>query len=170
MPSHSTPLKILVAPNAFKESLSAIDAARSIAKGVRRGLPNARITEVPIADGGDGTLEAVISGTGGRILRTKVTGPLGNRITAEYGMRRGKTAVIEMSPSGLALVPPTRESHEHHQLRHWPLIQAARIVRPTHLARHREAPLWMEALGAAGTRYLFRLPRQTGGDGGAALP
>ena len=112
MPSHSTPLKILVAPNAFKESLSAIDAARSIAKGVRRGLPNARITEVPIADGGDGTLEAVISGTGGRILRTRVTGPLGNRITAEYGITGdGETAVIEMSrASGLALVPPARRN------------------------------------------------------------
>ena len=112
MPSHSTPLKILVAPNAFKESLSAIDAARSIAKGVRRGLTNARITEVPIADGGDGTLEAVISGTDGRILRTKVTDPLGNRITAEYGITGdGKTAVIEMSrASGLALVPPARRN------------------------------------------------------------
>src|SRR5689334_18213621 len=96
-------LRILVAPNAFKESLSAIDAARAIAKGVRRGLPNARVTEVPIADGGDGTLEAVISGTGGRILKARVTGPLGNSITAEYGITgNGKTAVIEMSrASGL---------------------------------------------------------------------
>jgi len=61
--SRAAPLKILVAPNAFKESLSAIDAARAIAKGLRRGLSNARVTEIPIADGGDGTLEAVISGT-----------------------------------------------------------------------------------------------------------
>jgi glycerate kinase len=112
MPSHSRRLNILVAPNAFKESLSAIDAARSIAKGVRRGLPNARVTEIPIADGGDGTLEAVISGTGGRILRARVTGPLGNRITAEYGITGdGKTAVIEMSRvSGLALVPPAQRN------------------------------------------------------------
>jgi glycerate kinase len=112
MPSRSTPLRILVAPNAFKESLSAIDAARAMAKGIRRGLPNARITEVPIADGGDGTLEAVISGTGGRILKAKVTGPLGNKITAEYGITGdGKTAVIEMSrASGLALVPAARRN------------------------------------------------------------
>jgi glycerate kinase len=112
MPSHSRPLRILVAPNAFKESLSATDAAHSIAKGVRRGLPNARVTEIPIADGGDGTLEAVISGTGGRILKAKVTGPLGNRITAEYGITGdGKTAVIEMSrASGLALVRPARRN------------------------------------------------------------
>jgi glycerate kinase len=105
-------LRILVAPNAFKESLSAIDAARAIAKGVRRGLPNARVTEVPIADGGDGTLEAVISGTGGRILKARVTGPLGNSITAEYGITgNGKTAVIEMSrASGLALVPAARRN------------------------------------------------------------
>jgi len=112
MPRLRQPLRILVAPNAFKESLSAIDAARSIAKGVRRGLPNANITEVPIADGGDGTLEAVISGTGGRILKARVTGPLGNRITAEYGVTGDrKTAVIEMSrASGLALVPPARRN------------------------------------------------------------
>jgi glycerate 2-kinase len=106
------PLRILVAPNAFKESLSALDAARSIAKGIRRGLPSARVTEIPIADGGDGTLEAVISGTGGRILTATVSGPLGNRITAEYGVTGdGKTAVIEMSrASGLALVPPARRN------------------------------------------------------------
>jgi glycerate kinase len=112
MPSHSTPLRILVAPNAFKESLSAIDAARAISKGVRRGLPNARVIEIPIADGGDGTLEAVISGTSGRILKARVMGPLGNRITAEYGITGdGKTAVIEMSrASGLALVPPARRN------------------------------------------------------------
>jgi glycerate kinase len=112
MPSHSTPLRILVAPNAFKESLSAIDAARAIAKGVRRGLPKAHVTEIPIADGGDGTLEAVISGTGGRILKARVVGPLGNRITAEYGITGdGKTAVIEMSrASGLALVPAEKRN------------------------------------------------------------
>ena len=112
MPSHSKPLKILVAPNAFKESLSAIDAARSIAKGVRKGLPGARVIKIPIADGGDGTLEAVISGTGGQILKARVTGPLGNRITAEYGITGdGRTAVIEMSrASGLALVPPARRN------------------------------------------------------------
>jgi glycerate kinase len=112
MPSHPTQLRILVAPNAFKESLSAIDAAHAMARGIRRGLPNAQITEVPIADGGDGTLEAVISGTGGRILKAKVTGPLGNKITAEYGITGdGKTAVIEMSRvSGLALVPSARRN------------------------------------------------------------
>ena len=112
MPLHSTPLRILVAPNAFKESLSAIDAARAIAKGVRRGLPKAQVTEIPIADGGDGTLEAVISGTSGRILKARIVGPLGNRITAEYGITGdNKTAVIEMSrASGLALVPPEKRN------------------------------------------------------------
>lgn len=112
MPSRPKPLSILVAPNAFKESLSAVDAARSMAKGVRRALPKAHVIEVPIADGGDGTLEAVISGTAGRILRARVTGPLGNKISAEYGITGdGKTAVIEMSrASGLALVPSARRN------------------------------------------------------------
>ena len=110
MASYSKALRILIAPNAFKESVSAIEAARCMAKGVRKGLPNARIIEVPIADGGDGTLEAVISGTSGRILTAKVTGPLGNKISAAYGITGdGKTAVIEMSrASGLALVPEAR--------------------------------------------------------------
>ncbi|MBM3804452.1 MAG: glycerate kinase [Acidimicrobiia bacterium] len=115
MPSNRPPLRILVAPNALKESLSAIGAARAIAKGIRQALPKARITEVPIADGGDGTLEAVISGTGGRILTARVTGPLGNKVHAQYGVTGdGRTAVIEMSrASGLALVPPSRRNPMH---------------------------------------------------------
>lgn len=105
-------MRILVAPNAFKESLTAIEAARAISRGIRRVLPRARITEMPIADGGDGTLQAVVAGTKGRVLKTKVKGPLGKLITAEYGITGdGKTAVIEMSrASGLVLVPPTQRN------------------------------------------------------------
>src|SRR5262245_19984762 len=100
--------RILVAPNAFKESLTAMEAADALASGIQRILPRAKIIKIPIADGGDGTLEAVVAGTRGRIFQTRVTGPLGGRITAQYGMTGdGKTAIIEMSrASGLALVPP----------------------------------------------------------------
>jgi len=100
-------LRILVAPNAFKESLTAIEAAEAISRGIQKVLPEARITSLPIADGGDGTLEAVVSGTGGKILRARVLDPLGKKITAHYGLTgNGKTAIIEMSrASGLALVP-----------------------------------------------------------------
>lgn len=109
------PLRILVAPNAFKECLSAIEAAEAIATGILAVLPHARITRIPIADGGDGTLEAVVSGTRGRILKAKVLGPLGKRITAEYGVTGdGKVAIIEMSrASGLSLVPTNRRNPMH---------------------------------------------------------
>jgi glycerate kinase len=105
-------LNILVAPNAFKESLTAMEAAEAISAGIRRILPRARITRIPIADGGDGTLEAVISGTKGQIFKKRVVGPLGNRITSGFGITGdGRTAIIEMSrASGLALVPSGRRN------------------------------------------------------------
>lgn len=117
-------LRILVAPNAFKESLNATEAAHCISAGIRRGMPNARIVELPIADGGDGTLEVVIKGTGGRICRSQVLDPLGRKRVAAYGITGdGKTAIIEMSrASGLALVPPSPEkSIDHNQLWDWPV-------------------------------------------------
>ena len=101
-------MNILIAPNAFKESLTAIEAGEAISAGVRVIYPRAKLTLVPIADGGDGTLETVVAGTRGRILKARVLNPLGNRITAEFGITGdGKTAIIEMSrASGLVLVPP----------------------------------------------------------------
>lgn len=105
-------MNILIAPNAFKESLTAMEAADAISAGVRAILPRARLTLVPIADGGDGTLETVVAGTKGRILKARVLDPLGQRITAEYGVTgNGRTAIIEMSrASGLALVPPGKRN------------------------------------------------------------
>ncbi len=112
MYSSKKSLRILVAPNAFKESLTAMEAAEAISRGLLKVFPRARITQLPIADGGDGTLEAVVEGTDGRILRARVVDPLGKKISAEYGLTGdGKTAVIEMSrASGLALVPPPQRN------------------------------------------------------------
>jgi glycerate 2-kinase len=106
------PLRILVAPNALKESLSAMEAVEAISQGLLRALPKARIFKIPIADGGDGTLEAVVAGTRGKICRARVLDPLGRRIIADYGITGdGKTAIIEMSrASGLALVPPHKRN------------------------------------------------------------
>jgi glycerate 2-kinase len=106
------PLKILVAPNAFKESLSAMEAVEAISQGILRVLPDAQIIKIPIADGGDGTLEAVVAGTRGKIYRAKVLDPLGRPITAEFGITGDeKTAIVEMSrASGLALVPPDKRN------------------------------------------------------------
>ena len=112
MSSPPKSLRILVAPNAFKESLSAMEAAAAISRGLLKILPTSEITQLPIADGGDGTLEAVVEGTRGKILRARVLDPLGKRIFAQYGLTGdGKTAVIEMSrASGLALVPPSQRN------------------------------------------------------------
>jgi glycerate 2-kinase len=96
---------IVVAPNAFKETFSPREAAWLIARGLRSAL-DATLILVPVADGGDGTLDALSSSLGGRKVRVTVTGPLGTPVRAHY-LRAGRTAVIEMAKaSGLKLVPP----------------------------------------------------------------
>ncbi len=100
-------MKVLIAPQAFKGSISAADAAAAMREGVLRVLPDAEVSAVAVADGGDGTLETLVEGSGGEIHRIEVMGPLGERRPAEWGaMGDGATAVIEMArTSGLALVP-----------------------------------------------------------------
>ena len=99
-------MKIVIAPQAFKGSISALDAALAMREGVERIVPSADVTLVPVADGGDGTLETLVEGSGGQIHELEVTGPLGERRPAQWGaMGDGDTAVIEMArTSGLALV------------------------------------------------------------------
>jgi len=103
-------VKILLAPDSFKESLTAVEAARAMARGVRRALPDCEPRELPIADGGEGTVEVLVSATGGTFVEEEVTGPLGEPVRARYGvLGDGRTAVIEMAAaSGLPLVPPDR--------------------------------------------------------------
>lgn len=103
-------MKIIIAPDAFKESLSAPEAARAIETGLRRVLPDATLVRLPVADGGEGTVQTLVEATDGRLVQTTVTGPLGTPVTACYGLLGdGRTAVIEMAAaSGLALVPPER--------------------------------------------------------------
>ncbi|HVR85720.1 MAG TPA: glycerate kinase [Planctomycetota bacterium] len=100
---------IVVAPNAFKETFSPREAARLIAQGLRRAI-DARLILIPIADGGDGTLEALRASIGGRKVFVRVTGPMRREVRAYY-LRAGKTAVIEMAKaSGLHLVRPERRN------------------------------------------------------------
>ena len=100
-------MKIVIAPDSYKESLSAVDVAQAIEKGFREIFPDAEYVSVPVADGGEGTVDAMISATQGKKITTTVTGPLGEPVTACWGMSGdGKTAFIEMAEaSGLALVP-----------------------------------------------------------------
>jgi glycerate 2-kinase len=104
-------MRIIVAPDSFKEALSAREACEAIARGIRRVVPAARIELIPMADGGEGTVEALIAATGGEIRESEVTGPLGEKVIAKWGLLGdgSGTAVLEMaSASGLALVPRER--------------------------------------------------------------
>ena len=103
-------IKVIIAPQEFKGALSALAAAEAIERGVKAAMPEAETVLVPVADGGDGTLDALVEGSGGRVFRSVVTGPLGQPLEARWGvMGDGQTAVIEMAlASGLALVPPQR--------------------------------------------------------------
>lgn len=100
-------MKIVIAPDSYKESLSAIEVAQAIEQGFREVFPYAEYIKIPVADGGEGTVEAMISATGGQRVMTEVTGPLGESVQAFWGLSGdGKSAFIEMAAaSGLELVP-----------------------------------------------------------------
>ena len=104
---------ILIAPDSFKGTLSAEAAAAAIAAGIRRAIPRARFRLIPMADGGEGTVEAVIAATRGKWQRCRVRDPLGRRITTRYGLAGGRAprAVIEMAAaSGLPLLQPAERN------------------------------------------------------------
>src|SRR5437899_758777 len=100
-------MKVVVAPNSFKGSLSASQAAAAIARGVREARPQAEVVEVPVADGGEGTVEALVSARKGAYRSAEVEGPLGDRVRATYGLiDGGATGLVELAAaSGLTLIP-----------------------------------------------------------------
>jgi len=100
-------MKILIAPDSFKETLTASDAANAIEEGFLGIFPDANILKLPIADGGEGTVDVLVTATQGKYFSTKVSGPLGGYINAKWGMLgNSKTAVIEIAEAcGLQLVP-----------------------------------------------------------------
>ena len=99
-------MKIVIAPDSYKESLTAMEVAVAIENGFRHVLPEAEYIKLPMADGGEGTVQSLVDATGGVIINHKVTGPLGDQVDAFYGlMGDGKVAIIEMAAaSGLHLV------------------------------------------------------------------
>jgi len=105
-------VNILVAPDSFKGSLTAWQAADAIVQGVRDVLPDAEIVSIPLADGGEGTVDALVMATSGRILREKVTGPMGDPVEAAFGVLGDDvTGVVEMAEAaGLSLVPAERRN------------------------------------------------------------
>lgn len=105
-------LRLLVAPGGLKESMSPSEAARAIALGLREVAPHAEIMKAPLADGGVGTVDAILSSVGGKRLQARVSDPRGRPVMARYGLLAdGKTAVIEMAASsGLALLAPSERN------------------------------------------------------------
>jgi glycerate kinase len=101
---------IIIAPQSLKGSLTAAETGQAIAQGVRAVYPEAKINIVPVADGGEGTVQALIDATGGELVQQTVTGPLGKPVAAFFGLLGdGRTAAIEMAAcAGLPLVPQTQ--------------------------------------------------------------
>jgi len=105
-------MKIVIAPDSFKESLSALEVAKAIESGFREIFPDAHYVKLPVADGGEGTVEAMVAATHGKVVKVKVTGPLGEPIEAFFGLSGdSNVAFIEMAAaSGLESVPQAKRN------------------------------------------------------------
>ncbi|WP_237206826.1 glycerate kinase [Rothia nasimurium] len=105
----SIPQRILIAPSGFKGSLEADVVADAIASGIRRVIPGVNTVTMPIPDGGEGTAKMLAGSTGGKLVHTKVTGPVGQQVRSHYALLGGAqdgVAVVEMAAAaGLSLVP-----------------------------------------------------------------
>ncbi|MEH7494292.1 glycerate kinase [Neobacillus niacini] len=99
-------MKIVIAPDSFKESLSALEVANAVEQGFREVFPDAEFVRVPMADGGEGLVHSLVNALAGQVITQRVTGPLGEKVEGFFGLiHGGKTAVIEMAAaSGLHLV------------------------------------------------------------------
>lgn len=99
-------LVIVLAPDSFKESMTAKEVCEAMERGIRKANSQIRCIHVPMADGGEGTMQSLVDATGGRVYSKEVVGPLGNNVVAEYGiLDNGEIGVIEMaSASGIHLV------------------------------------------------------------------
>lgn len=144
-------MKIVIAPDSFKGSLTARQAADAIERGVRRVTPDADIISIPMADGGEGTVRALVDATGGRLISVRVTGPLGEPVAATYGiLGDGTTAVIEMAEAaGLHLVGTAPD--------------------PLHATTRGVGELILDALGHGAERIIVGLGGSATNDGGAGM-
>jgi glycerate 2-kinase len=111
-PAGGRPLTVAIAPDSFKGTLTAAEAARCIERGFRRVFGRLTVRRIPMADGGEGTVEAIVAATGGRPVIRKVSDPLGRPIRVVFGLSGdGRTAIIEMAAaSGLPLLKPAERN------------------------------------------------------------
>ena len=145
-------MRVLIAPQEFKGSLSAVEAADAIRRGVVRVWPHAEIDTAPLADGGPGTVEALVRAGGGRISIARVDGPLGAPVDARWGrIDDGRCAVIEMaSASGLTLLRPEQ-------------------LDPRRASTYGVGQLMLHALEAGARRILVGVGGSATNDGGAGM-
>jgi glycerate kinase len=145
-------MRIIVAPDSYKGSLSAVEVAEAMGRGIASVFPHAEVVSLPIADGGEGTVEALVAATRGAFVTRVVTGPLGEPVEARWGiLGDGATAVIEMAAaSGLPLVPPGRRN---------PLITSSRGT----------GELIRAALDAGLRRMIIGIGGSATNDGGAGM-
>lgn len=103
---------IVLAPDSFKESMTAKEACEAMERGIKKVNDKITCTHVPMADGGEGTMQSLVDATGGKIYCLKVVGPLGNDVEAQYGiLGDNETGILEMaSASGIHLVPPDKRN------------------------------------------------------------
>ena len=108
-------MKVVVACDSFKGSLSSLEAGEAIKSGVLKAIPDAEVCVRPLADGGEGTVEALTLGMGGKIESVEVTGPLGEKVNCRYGiLEESKTAIMEMAgAAGITLVPDEKRNPLH---------------------------------------------------------
>lgn len=120
-------MRIIIAPDAYKGSVAAAAAAAAMGRGILAVFPDAQLRTVPVADGGEGTVAALVAATGGRRVRTRVPGPLGRPVQAEWGvLGDGVTAVLEMAAaSGLPLLAGARDPRRASTLGTGALMRAA---------------------------------------------
>ncbi|MFG0230320.1 glycerate kinase [Achromobacter sp. 413638] len=144
-------MKIVIAPDSFKESISAPAAAEAIARGVKAAIPGAQTVCVPMADGGEGTVEAVLAAASGEARMQTVNDALGHKVDAVWGMLADGTAIIEMAAaSGLELIAPARRD-------------------PMRASSHGVGELILAALDAGARHIILGLGGSATNDAGAGM-
>ncbi len=145
-------MKVIIAIDSFKESLGSLEAGRAAERGVQSVFPDAQTHVLPVADGGEGTVDALVSLLSGRVIKARVTGPLGDEVEARLGICADRsTAVIEVADAaGLSLVPPKRRD---------PAANTTRGV----------GQLVRRALDLGATRILIGLGGSATNDGGIGM-
>ncbi|MBQ9192908.1 MAG: glycerate kinase [Bacteroidales bacterium] len=145
-------MKVVVAPDSYKECLSARRVAQVMGAALREVDPAVEVVEMPLADGGEGTVEVLTAALGGRICHATVTGPLGEPVNAAYGwVEAGALAILEVAAAcGLPLVPPERRN-------------------PLHTTTRGVGELILDAFGQGCRHFLIGLGGTSTCDGGAGL-